>query len=189
MSGKVLTGGPENPGQLTLIKVSGKRSPKKPKDPKRVAAGKKSKRKGSSFERFIVNMFKDAGIDAKRGWWQSGEFARCRGKSKPTVSDILVGDGFEDLWLELGTGAAMDDYKKLDQAERDIKGTNAGNRVPIAVTRRKGQRIVHATLKLQDLLDLTRQLPENEVSDLRVSVRMPELVALMSRIVESSSLD
>jgi len=177
----------------TVVIHQGRSKPKKPKDPKRVRAGKNSKRKGSSFERFIVNMFKDAGIQAKRGWWQSGEFARFRGKSKPTISDVLLEDGFEHLWLELGTGATMDDYKKLDQAENDIAGTkqNQGSMIPIAVTRRKGQRVVYATLKLADLVELIglEEGMDNEAfgqlsnRDQRVSLRMPELVAILAKQV------
>ena len=38
-----------------------------------MAGGKSPRRKGFSFEREVVNMAKDSGIEAKRGWGSSGE--------------------------------------------------------------------------------------------------------------------
>ena len=38
-----------------------------------MAGGKSPRRKGFTFERALVNMAKDSGIEAKRGWGSSGE--------------------------------------------------------------------------------------------------------------------
>lgn len=159
---------------------------KKDKDPKRVAAGKRSKSKGKCFERLLVKKLKEAGFaEAKRGWWQSGETAKFRGP-KPSVPDIFL-DGF---WLEAGHGAKMDDYKKLDQALRDFPGRDSGL-IPVAITRRDRERVIRVTLASFDLEELVarsrgekrhgwRSPPGSVQPIFRVSLRFEEFCTLLT---------
>ena len=135
---------------------------KKEKDPTRVAAGKKSKGKGKVFEQLIVKKLKAAGFDeVKRGWWQSGEFARFAGQksagAKPRVPDVML-DGF---WLELGTGAAMDTHKKLNQALDDCPPADDEwdkAILPVSMVRRKGSRLIYCTMLLLDFEKLLARI-------------------------------
>jgi hypothetical protein len=151
----------------------------------RVRAGKKSKRKGISFERLIVKQLKEAGFaEVKRGWWQSGEAARLRGKKTP-VPDIFL-DGF---WAELGHGKSMDDYKKLDQALRDFPGRERGL-IPISITRKDTERVIRVTMALVDLEELVARSrgekryawrsPAEVILPIRVSLRLEDFCTLLA---------
>lgn len=169
--------------------------PKKEKDPKRVSAGKKSKRKGRSFEQLIVKKLKDAGFaEAKRGWWQSGEFARYAGQkqkgAKPRVPDVML-DGF---WLELGSGESMDTYKKLDQALLDCPPAEdwKTSTIPVSIVRKKGQRIIYCTMLLVDFERLLARIRDvtpyayrgrdDLQFQIRVSMRFEDFIELVKAL-------
>jgi hypothetical protein len=158
----------------------------KTKDPKRVKAGKKAKRKGISFERLVVGRLRDAGFsEVKRGWWQSGEAARLRGKKTP-VPDIFL-DGF---WAELGHGRNMDDYAKLDQALKDFPGRVESRLIPISITRKDTERVIRVTMALVDLEDLVARSrgeqryawrsPVDIILPIRVSLRLEDFCELLA---------
>lgn len=102
----------------------------------RKQSGALAKRKGKVFERDIAKVFTDAGITARRGWWQSMGGA--------LVPDVMV-DG---LWLELGHGKAMDPKVKLEQAIGYVR-TRGLPVIPVAVTKRDRMEPV-VTLRAHD---------------------------------------
>lgn len=153
---------------------------KKP-DPKRVAAGRRSKLKGKTFEQEVVRRLKRSRIPARRNWQQSGEFAKTKGK-KPVLPDVSV-DGSR-VWLELSSGAKVNPLAKLKQAISDIgKGSAC---IPIAVTRKKGSPKILATLRLVDLENMVFDALGDKASLSRVinfpvSIDFEDLVTLLKR--------
>lgn len=112
-------------------------------DPKRVRAGRRSKRKGKEFEREIVAKLRAVGGTAERGYWQS------RGGDE--TPDVVV-DGF---WVEASSGADVSPTEKLYQAiaqgQEWADEHEVSPPLPVAVTRKKGARTIVATMRLKDL--------------------------------------
>lgn len=61
-----------------------------PKDPKRVKAGKRSKRKGRSGEQQVVNLAKSLGLEAKRTWETAANQDPRLRKTDVVIEDIRV---------------------------------------------------------------------------------------------------
>lgn len=146
----------------------------------RSQVGRLSCRKGKVFEREVVRRFCAAGLPAERGYHQArGGHEEC---------DVVVAW----LWIECGHGASVTGEAKLKQAVRDEAAKRARIRdagepvstrklIPIAVTRRNGQRAVLATLRFGDLSRLIEheELP-NLDHDLPVTVALSELLPLIA---------
>ena len=105
----------------------------------RARIGRRSRRKGKTWERAVVTALRAVGIDAKRGWWQS------RGGGE--VADVVT----PRLWIECGCGAAVDGARKLAQAI-GYCDHDTNRRIPVAITRRTGSRRIEVTMRMGDLL-------------------------------------
>jgi hypothetical protein len=112
------------------------------KDPKRVAAGKRSKSKGKVFERRIANLLKEAGYESERGWSQSTGGAR--------IPDVVL----EGWWIECGNGEQMDPVAKLRQAQEYI-GAYAvkPDVIPVSITKRN-RKVIEVCIDSHDLMRL-----------------------------------
>lgn len=78
-----------------------------PKDPKRVKAGKRSKRKGGTGERDVVNLAKSLGLEAKRTWeTAANQDPRLR------KTDVLIEDMRVQVKFKKGGFGAL--YRALD---------------------------------------------------------------------------
>lgn len=171
---------------------------KKPVD--RSAIGRRSKAKGSSFERDIVNLFKEAGVDAKRGWWQSGlhaamsRFAKSAGTKKTTSTPDVIVPG---LWVECSTGITSNlSEVKLRQAKdyADEHRRKTGRTLlPVAIVRKKGCRTIDVTMAVKDFLALVGAGGESAIiaTEAPVTFTMDLLIHAMkaTRLVEESSAD
>jgi len=138
----------------------------------RAGVGRLSKRKGKEFEQELAQLIRAAGIDTKRGWWQS------RGGSE--VPDLIV-DGF---WLEASTGATVSPEKKLqqaiDQSTQWVRNRNLNTApFPVAVTRKKGSRTILATVRFGDLSEAISGARLRGSSDLPVSFNFDALIGII----------
>lgn len=96
--------------------------------------GRRSRRKGKTFEREIVKRLLAAGYDASRGWWQA--------KGGAVVPDVIL----PGWWIECGTGARVDAATKLRQAEANAGAARSEDR-PVAIVRRKSERRIAVALR------------------------------------------
>lgn len=140
-----------------------------------VRAGKRSKAKGSSFERDIVHRFRELAPEARRGIGQ----ARTAGE----VCDV---EG-TPYWLECKHRKQIDLEEAIQQADRDTDG-----RLPIVVYRVNGTRSLMVAmrapvfLRLIDVLNGRGLLPLGLRSIAEVSYRatdaLPEIDPMIVRV-------
>ena len=120
-----------------------------------------SKQKGNTFERLVVNLFKEAGIDAKRGWWQSGLHAALSRQArsigaKPSFQtpDVIV----PLLWVEASTGATPGlQRSKLEQAIKyadDYRVRTGRTLLPVSIVRKLRSPVIDVTMRLADFINL-----------------------------------
>lgn len=126
--------------------------------------GRRSRRKGRSWEQQVVNRLKAAGLPAERGWWQAKGGAR--------VSDVIV----PGLWIECGTGRgpSADGARKLAQAVSYA----SGGELAVAITRRSGSRAIEVTMRLVDLITLVGSMDEDTRAEAREEMSEPVTVAI-----------
>jgi hypothetical protein len=124
-----------------------------------VSAGKRSSLKGKTFEREIVNSFKANGIEAKRGWWQTGlhsSLSRAKARIKTHTPDVLV----PHLWVECSTGVTSNlGTIKLQEAINYVKDYTERTKkylFPVSIVRPKCARSISVTMRYVDFMLLNR---------------------------------
>lgn len=150
-------------------------SPTAPSSPSKKRTAKQngvlSKRKGKVFERDITKTFTEAGVKARRGWWQSMGGA--------LVPDVMV-DG---LWLELGHGKTMDPKVKLEQAIGYVR-TRGLPVIPVAITKRDHMDPV-VTLRAHDFSAMLHgESPYEDVLGFLVHLDLDAFILLYKSWVE-----
>lgn len=145
-------------------------------DPKRVRAGKTSRRKGKVFERLIANKLRERFADQE---WV-GRVRRSDQTHRAHLSDVT---GWPHMWVECESAVGSNPTRKLLQAEGDMLaklGEGYDADIPVAVCREKGSPVITATLRLSKLVLLmhgnTGQGPE--VNDPPVTMLFDEFMEL-----------
>lgn len=143
------------------MKIVKKEVPKKVpkvKDEERVKLGKRSRNKGSSYERTIAEKFKEQyGVELKRTP-QSGGFAKKSEKADDFRGDITLVDATRILKLHIECknckSWALPAWIK--QAEEDVPE----DRVPLIVMHKHGTSKDYVCLSLEDFLSI---VPKDKV--------------------------
>jgi len=144
----------------------------KPKDPKRVRAGKRARTKGPAFERQIATDMRaiydppklTAELAALKGdKSKQSEYRTLQKSSRVRRSDQGRGAKEADLvikgcpcWLELqdATGHSYSPLTKLLQAERDVVEADS-DLWPVSVCHQSGRRSIEVCMRLGTLMTLS----------------------------------
>ncbi len=133
----------------------------KPKDPKWVKVGKKSRRKGRRYEQEISKVYRAAHYGARRG---------SQARDGKDCADVIISEApCWPIWIECGDYASGSwILNKLLQAERDCKymmtdGVRIDKPIPTAHVHVKGRDCV--MMFLDDFIDLASfRWPGEEVA-------------------------
>jgi hypothetical protein len=116
--------------------------------------GKLSRTKGHSFERKIAKLIRD----------RFPELENVRRSFQARDAEESDVTGLPGFWLECQDAALPLPIMKLHQAERDLANTALDrDRIPVAITHKKGARSIQVTLRAKDLICLlaTEQAPKD----------------------------